>query len=150
MKNLIMLVPGLLCSTYVTAQAVDQQSLDLYIKNESASSWQFNQVLQSQPGNFFTVEPETIRPGVTAHITAVKTMHNDIVANLLFNDAKGDSAILFVLDQEQIHMGQPVFNFSGSHVFAKLLSQTRNPNVGPRYLSYIKAEIVIKSPGSLG
>jgi hypothetical protein len=113
------------------------------IINNTHDTLQFISVIVKNTGNMISVEPNNIGPGELGIVTAEKTLFNDVYARLLFNTQEGVESTFTILDQEQVHAGQPIFNFSSSKHKSKLLFKTRNPHVGPRYLMYIAASIEV-------
>ncbi|VVC75451.1 hypothetical protein AQUSIP_07410 [Aquicella siphonis] len=133
-------------SAYANTQADENSTLHVTLTNHTHDQLRFDRVTSSRPGSHFSVYPETINPGETTIVTVEKLSNNDIQGMLAFTSANGDEAVLFILDQEQIHFGQPVFHFSGSRYASSLILKTRNRNIGPRYLTYIEARLNIVTP----
>lgn len=133
------------CSAGVFAGQVNDENTILHvtIQNNTTEVIQFDHIINANPGNVFNVNPVKIAPGETGIITAEKTLNNDIFAQLSFTDAHQLQAVLTLLDQEQVHMGQPIFNMKGNSYSSELISKRRNKNIGPRYLTYIEANLRI-------
>ena len=125
------------------AQSDENTTLHLYFTNNTDKVLKFDHIAVQMPGNEFSVNPSVINPGEATVITAETLANNDIDARLIFVSPDGDEAILSILDQLQIHYGQPVFNVTGNTFKSTLVSKTRNKNVGPRYLTYLVANLQV-------
>ncbi len=144
MKKLAIIF-ALLLSTSANAllQTDENTTLHVYMVNNTSDQLHFDHIAFSKPGNSITINPQAFNPGETVTITIEKLAFNDIEAGIVFANKNSNEATLFILDQEQIHYGRPVFNFSGDKFSSTLISKTRNPNVGPRFLTYIEASLEI-------
>lgn len=136
------LISGL-SSTSTLAANDENNILHVTLLNGTKNTLHFEKVLSANVGNIFNINPNTIAPGQTLVVTAEKTLKNDVAANLVFADEQGNKASLMIIDQEQVHIGQAVFHFSGIAYDSEILSKTRNKNIGSRYLTYLEASLKI-------
>ncbi|GEM_PF-5914818 len=123
--------------------ADENNTLYITLTNTGSEALHFERISDSRPDNHFTVNPQIINPGESTRIIAEKLADNDIEGHLLFANAAGDQIVLYILDQQQFHIGQPVFSVGGTRYRSTLVSKMRNRNIGPRYLSYIAADLKI-------
>ena len=149
MKNIIKnLSAALILSCFsifscITNAANENHTLHVYITNETHDELQFERVEGGNPGNNFIISSPVIHSGESSIITVEKLLNNDIAGKIVFSNLAGIEANLVILDQEQVHMGQPIFHLSGTKHDSILVSKTRNKNVGPRYLTYVEANLRI-------
>lgn len=123
--------------------ADENNTLYVTLINNTHDVLNFTRVVDQNAGNLIAVEPVAIHPGETGVVTAEKTLFNDVFARLIFITQENVELALLLLDQEQMHMGQPIFNVTSPKHKSKILSRTRNPTVGPRYLTYVAATIEV-------
>jgi hypothetical protein len=122
--------------------------LRLSLINETKDNLKFIGVRSAKPGNTFIITPEIIKSGEQGVVTAEKRVNNDIAAKLAFTNSSGGEAILVILDQEQVHFGQPIFTVNGDKYYSVLVSKTWNKNSGPRYLTYVQAIVRVMDKAS--
>ncbi|MBX3709698.1 MAG: hypothetical protein KIT56_05155 [Gammaproteobacteria bacterium] len=144
---LIICVYALSLSLYADHQADKNHTLHVYVTNASQDSLHFERVIGTNPGNKFTINPKIINPGEHTIITVEKQKNNDIFGYVIFSTTEKIEARILILDQEQVHFGQPIFSVYGPKHYSILISKTRNENVGPRYLTYLEAALrIINNP----
>lgn len=124
-------------------QTDENTTLHVYLVNNTNDQLHFDRIAFSKPGNAFTINPQVFNPGGTVTVTVENLAQNDIDAGVVFANKNGDEATLYILDQLQKHYGRPVFNVMGNNYYSAEISKIRNPNVGPRYLTYIEASLKI-------
>jgi hypothetical protein len=135
--------------TILPAYATDPNHiLNIFITNLTQERFDFSHILNSNPGNEFILSTQSLAPGETLTITAIKHLNNDIAASLLFLNSTGEKIPLLIVDQEQIHFGRPIFSMSGIGFHTNIISMLRNTNVGPRYLTYLEARLEMKEARS--
>lgn len=141
--SLFIILSGIIMCDISLGFSGTHDTLHVYLRNNSRLNFYFMGPLQSNPGNYFSAEPSIVHPGETMKITAEKFLNTDIAANLSFKTSDGSESFFFILDQEQIHAGQPVFDFHGENNSSQLISKKNNENTGPRYLTYVEAVLQI-------
>lgn len=121
----------------------DNDTVNIYIKNNTKTSMVFEKVLTKNPSNQITITPNVVNPGETVTVSITKYKRNDVFARITFRDTNGVQMLLYVLDQIQLHMGQPVFNISSDQHHSILNSKTRNKNIGPLNLTFTQADLIL-------
>lgn len=123
--------------------ADENHTLHVYVTNDTADILYFDHIEDRHPGNHYAISLSVINPGESTVITVEKLTNNDIFGNVFFTTQTGIDIPLLILDQEQIHFGQPIFSVNNVHHHSILISKTRNQQVGPRYLTYLAASLKI-------
>jgi len=117
--------------------------LHVYLTNQTKDTFTFDGVSDAHPSDIYTIYPSVIKPGETSIITVEKLGYNDIFGHVNFKSSAGIDARLVILDQEQVHFGQPIFNFTGQQHASLLLSKALYKKISPRYLMYLSASLNI-------
>lgn len=103
------------------AFADENHTLYLTIINQTNKILQFKQVISSKPGNQFSIDKHQLPPNDTAIVTAEALIANDILGKISFSDELGNLILLRIFDQEQRHIGQPVFVMTGENIHSIVL-----------------------------
>lgn len=127
-----------------TSYAADaNQTFVLTLVNHSNETLMIQSV-EAASGVNFIPDRELWAPGTTIHIIAENIASNGVLGHVRFLDGKRHIASLRLEVREQRHTGQPVFGINNQFYKSIVLSKTRNPNVGGRYLTYTDATIELQ------
>lgn len=140
-KRFILLFLSLLVLN--TAEAVTPSLLVLKINNHANETLTFAGITGANPCNHFTISTNDILPGGSAIIMGSTTPYYDLIGKIKFKDAAGNTNLLSIVDQRQIHLGQSVFSMHNEHFISFVTEQVFNANETPSSLSYKYVELEI-------
>lgn len=116
-----------------------QNTLNITLINHSQYKFVFERAGVEFPVNTLDIDKKTLLPGDTGIIHGTTTERADLSGILYFN---GD-AQFWVLDKRQFHFGQPIFSMKANYTASKVLSRTFNPIIGPKFLAFVAATVLI-------
>lgn len=131
-----------LCSTSYASDA--NQTFELTLINHSEQTLIVHSIASAQ-GVIIQPSEELWTPGSVIQVHCENISSNGILGHIRFLDGNRHLAQLRIDIREQRHTGQPVIGMNdGQHYQSTVLSKTRNPSTGGRFLSYISGTVELK------
>jgi hypothetical protein len=124
-------IVGALLPTLAAASLMDK-TVTLTVDNHTLHTLTFENVMNTNPGNVFTVTPTTVAPDTTVIITGTITQDFDLFAVMNFMAENAQEYSFFMVDPRNFHALEPTF-MQNPH-FQNIITAMTNGDLSARGL----------------